>query len=383
VAASRGGAVIHKLDNDSATTLYEGCTGTYGPVPPTKVGVYACGTSAGKPRYHSTPKEHRVMQTSLARRLLAGAAGLMIGAAGSMALAAPAHATVPTVDGEFVCDEETGEWVITWTVTNSEADLEGTLTAVTVDPEADLSPIVVGATLPVSGAGPLTAEQRVPGETEQASLAVEVLWLPDGREKVNDDDKTLTLEGECKKDDGEEPPPPTPPITVVPGATCEFALVFVRNDGVEEPITMALTPNEDTAHGHGGAFLEFFEDPVDGVVEIPEGLELEIVGDIAAGDTVGPLGPFEVGAAHVHGFEAFAGLEVQVVIAAGEEVLLDETFVWDELAAELDCEDDGEGGGLPVTGMSTGLLALGALVLLAIGGGLYLAARRRRVTFTT
>lgn len=37
---------------------------------------------------------------------------------------------------------------------------------------------------------------------------------------------------------------------------------------------------------------------------------------------------------------------------------------------------------LPQTGVSTGVIALGAVVLLVVGGGLYLVARRRRVSFT-
>lgn len=43
-------------------------------------------------------------------------------------------------------------------------------------------------------------------------------------------------------------------------------------------------------------------------------------------------------------------------------------------------EDDDEG--LPVTGLSTGMLAAGGALLLAIGGGAYLLARRRRMSFT-
>lgn len=48
----------------------------------------------------------------------------------------------------------------------------------------------------------------------------------------------------------------------------------------------------------------------------------------------------------------------------------------------------GKGGeaddeGLPVTGLSTGALAVGGALLLAAGGAAYLLARRRRVSFTT
>ena len=40
------------------------------------------------------------------------------------------------------------------------------------------------------------------------------------------------------------------------------------------------------------------------------------------------------------------------------------------------------GGELPITGSTTTLIAGGAVLLLAVGAGVYLVARRRRVTFT-
>lgn len=42
----------------------------------------------------------------------------------------------------------------------------------------------------------------------------------------------------------------------------------------------------------------------------------------------------------------------------------------------------GQGGGLPVTGAQSGIAVGIALALLAVGGGLYFAARRRRIRFT-
>jgi LPXTG-motif cell wall-anchored protein len=58
--------------------------------------------------------------------------------------------------------------------------------------------------------------------------------------------------------------------------------------------------------------------------------------------------------------------------------------------SEDDGEDEGDTGAggeadeesLPRTGASTALIAGGAVALLALGGGLFLVARRRRVRFT-
>ena len=47
-----------------------------------------------------------------------------------------------------------------------------------------------------------------------------------------------------------------------------------------------------------------------------------------------------------------------------------------------DCDTSGNGGGLPVTGAAAGGLAGGAGALLAVGVGLFLMARRRKVKFT-
>ena len=55
---------------------------------------------------------------------------------------------------------------------------------------------------------------------------------------------------------------------------------------------------------------------------------------------------------------------------------------WEIEIPEPECEDAGEGGELPVTGTTATLIAAGAVLLLALGNGAYLIARRRRVTFT-
>jgi hypothetical protein len=78
-------------------------------------------------------------------------------------------------------------------------------------------------------------------------------------------------------------------------------------------------------------------------------------------------------------FPASEGLKV----TASAEGIDDETFAWEQPEG---CEEGGGGGGddgdLPVTGVAATGIAAGALVLLAVGGMLFMIARRRRTTFT-
>lgn len=174
-------------------------------------------------------------------------------------------------------------------------------------------------------------------------------------------------------------------VTIV---TCDFYVFIFRNNGEEGGLEFSLTPNQDTTAGDAPDFVALLdaEPDEDGFIEIPPEADLESTEAVGADETIGPLGPLEIGEAQAHGFEAAAGLEVTVeVTVGGEPVELDNPVAsFDDDAEGLGCEngDDGEGGELPTTGNTTMYIAGGAAVLLALGGGLFLIARRRRVTFT-
>src|SRR6185312_8709415 len=70
--------------------------------------------------------------------------------------------------------------------------------------------------------------------------------------------------------------------------------------------------------------------------------------------------------------EGADGLVAKLSINGGQA----KDYAW---AKPADC--GGDGGGLPLTGANTGLLAGAALVLVSGGGGLFFMARRRRVRF--
>lgn len=277
--------------------------------------------------------------TSLRRRIalraVAVAASAFMGAAATLALASPASAHHPIVSGTAECDETTGEWVITWTVENSERDLEGTLKRVTTTPDMALSTITVGATLPKKGQGVLTEQVRVGNDVTSASLSVMALWNRKGHIIKATRDATVTLGGDCA--------PVAPVVESI--SDCDSLTVTVTNPGTE-PLEGSVTVGDDTR-------------PL----------------NVAPGETA------------TETFPAGEGTVATVTIG-------DKSFTLEWVKPE-DCDEPepsepaqpGEGGGdedeeLPETGVPTGLLAGGAALLLAAGAGTYLVARKRRITFT-
>lgn len=237
---------------------------------------------------------HRV---SRRRRLFAGPLAMAIGVIGAVALAAPASAQTATVYGQVVCDATSGDWVITWTVANDQADRVATIHTVQVTPNADISPIASNAIVPKQGDGVLTATQRVSaGAASLATLNILVGWDRVTRDHAKD---TVDLRGECTTSPGPSPAPTaSPPATPSPEPTAG------------PPTSPSPEPTASTS-------------PTEATSPSPE-----------------PA-----------------------------------------------ASDGGQGGGdrnndLPETGTNVGLIAGGAGALLALGAGLFLIARRRRITFT-
>jgi hypothetical protein len=103
------------------------------------------------------------------RRTTAVLAGAFIGLAGAVAIAAPASAHHPEVSPESSCINADGSWTVKWTITNSEDDLEGTITSVrTLPRKSTITGIEEGDTLPKSvdgalhGGGRCQAGPRLP-----------------------------------------------------------------------------------------------------------------------------------------------------------------------------------------------------------------------------
>jgi hypothetical protein len=262
------------------------------------------------------------------RRVLVLGGAALVGVAAAVALASPASAHHPIVTGNAVCDTAVGDWVVTWTVDNSESDLQGRLIDVDLTPAGTtVTNIVVGATLPRHGEGTLTGTQKVPARETSARLTVEGQWNRDGRIIQAKDSATVTFEGRCA--------PPEQPTTPKPSASfataCDGQVTVTLANAAD-----ATAPAEFTVTGKNG---------------------------FTAKKTVAP-------GAEDKSIVVPAANSGEITVTSGDFTATGKRVV------------PGSCGGLPVTGVKVGAAAAGALGLVGVGAGLFLVARRRRVRFT-
>jgi LPXTG-motif cell wall-anchored protein len=285
-----------------------------------------------------------VNQTSLTRRLLIGAAGLVVGGMAAFGLASPASAQdddVETFTGqhdlltpsqvEFVDDCDG-----TWVSIVSGTFLETYHWTITAGGEEIWSADVPGGTSP---------EEAPLVPSDAGEILVDFDGSPD-----NAWPQAWTWTAPAGEDCEEEEPEPEPPAQtgeILFEFDCEvFTLTITNTTDVEELLTVVPSVGE----------------PVE--VTVPAGTEEE------------------PGESEPVSFPSSEGLTVDVQFE-GESVIEDGPLeITSEEWEELGCADDGEGGELPTTGNTTMFIAGGAVALLALGGALFLIARRRRVTFT-
>lgn len=255
------------------------------------------------------------------RRLTAFAGAVLAGTAAALLLASPASAHQTMVEGTAVCDTAKGDWVVTWTVGNTEDDLEGKITGMSLKPDGTtVTNIAKDAVLPMKGKGELTGVQRVAASEKEASLSVSAQWIRD-KETINHKDAdTVTFTGTCAKN------------------TATFATAC---DGV---VTVTL---DNTAGTEAAKF----------VVKGKDGWVVEKT--VEAGKTDSSVKVPAANSAEITVSQS------DTVIATGKKAL------------PANC------GGLPVTGAKAGAAAAGALGLVGAGAALFVMARRRRIRFTT
>jgi LPXTG-motif cell wall-anchored protein len=257
------------------------------------------------------------------RRLLVLVTAVAAGTLGAMSLASPTHAHQPFVKGVAVCDTATGDWVVTWTVQNSEDDLAGRVTGVHLTPQdTTVSAIAVDAVLPRSGDGALTGTQRVPASATSASLRVDVHWNR-GRGVDASHSGRVELKGTCAKQ------------AATPGASfessCEGNVAVTLTNAAD-----ATAPAQFTVTGEGGFSQTSTVDAGQSAkVDVPKANAKAVkVTESTSGST-------------------FDGQFVPVA----------------------NC--------LPVTGTKTGMMAAGGIALAGVGGVLFLFFRRRRIRFVS
>jgi LPXTG-motif cell wall-anchored protein len=134
------------------------------------------------------------------RRLAIVVVATVAGTAGILAITmTPAWAHHTTVTGDPVCDTDTGNWVITWTVKNSEWNKTARLTEASWRPDGStMTNIAVGAFLPKPRDGVLSGVQTVTGSATSASLRVRAEW--DNGFKENAHTTRVTFNGTCQED---------------------------------------------------------------------------------------------------------------------------------------------------------------------------------------
>jgi hypothetical protein len=260
------------------------------------------------------------------RRMLAIAGAAFVGAAAALAFASPASAHHTAVEGAPVCDTETGEWVVAWTVRSQDTPPRATQFKL-VEIEADPDTAIEWATDPgvfQSIDDPFVGEQRLPGDATEATLAVRGAWN-NGFEEEKRRKGKVPLEGPCEQPPGES----APSAEFTTSCEGDVTVLLTNGDEATAPATLTVT-------GTDGLSEERTLQPgEDDTVDVPAANAGEVT--VTEGDTVVATGKRDVPA---------------------------------------NC------GGLPVTGANVAAAAGTAGGLVAIGAVLFLVARRRRIQFT-
>ncbi len=161
--------------------------------------VVRCPIDRHEPAIPHTPQGVHVSKYLTVRRAVVVAIAMLAGAFAALIGAAPASAHFSGVTGTAVCDNDTGEWVVTWTVEVHRTNLPGTLTKVELTPAGStVTNIQVGATIPNPGS--LVGVQRVPNSESVADIVIRAAW-PDGyKENQDRPAPPISLDGSCKQD---------------------------------------------------------------------------------------------------------------------------------------------------------------------------------------
>jgi hypothetical protein len=330
------------------------------------------------------------------RRTSTVAAGTFLGLVGMMATATPALACHTDVVGKAVCISQNGDWVVKWKLHNSQYKEDGTITSLSYAPETgSLSGIAVGATVPKKRhGGVLEGLQTVPAGASEATLQVTVNW--------QDISKVKTDSGKVRKPNPNRTPvcKPTSPSpspsasessSPSPSPSVSESSSPSPSPSVSESNSPSPSPSDSTPPTQTPPSSEEPEVPVKEPqfvysndcdtftvgIEIPASWpeDITVTFTPSVGEPKTVVG--KVGETTTVDFPATEGLKVTATPEGYEDEAAEIAYETPE-----DCDTDGEGGGLPVTGAAAGGIAGGAAALLGLGALLFFLARRRKVKFT-
>ncbi|MEW1585540.1 LPXTG cell wall anchor domain-containing protein [Micromonospora vinacea] len=358
------------------------------------------------------------------RRALAALGAVVVSLAGTLAVMAPANADPSdfSIDHEVRCLAD-GTYQIRWTFLAEASSTDATryrfVTVEVIPPDTSIDPIAASpeGVFPHSVGKPVVGNQTLPGTTTYADLIVWVQW-DDGYYETSGFSGGVPLDGRCGQ-------PPTDPTATFQSRCDGTALVDLANPPAGRTVdlvvkafpvgftrTVSLAPGKSvkgivvprgfdvltvTVAGEREAFAVYSwaVDPNHCVVPDISARSTcdEFVIAVSAPDA-GPYllvtfapnhGPeqrrtIEVGTTVDVSFPAVAGLAVTLRSDEFDPQVghLNGPYRWERPAG---CADGG-GGGLPVTGQSTGGVVAGAGLLLVVGATVFVLARRRRIWFT-
>ncbi|MET8085517.1 LPXTG cell wall anchor domain-containing protein [Micromonospora sp. NPDC005237] len=358
------------------------------------------------------------------RRALAALGAVVVSLAGTLAFMPTANADPPgfTVNHEARCMAD-GTYQIQWTVLAETAPTDATryrfVKVEVYPPDTSIDPIAASpeGVFPHSLGKPVTGTQTLPGTATFADLAVWVQW-DDGYSETSGVAAGAPLDGRCGQ-------PPTDPTASFQPRCDGTVLVDLANPPAGRTVdvvlatypkgysrTVSLAPGATAKGIVVPRGYDFFSVTVAGASEAIAVYSWEfdpghcVVPDIRARSTCEKLviavsgpnvgvnslvlfnpnhGPeqrrlVEMGTTVDVSFPAVAGLAVALRSDAFDPQAshLNGPYRWEQPAG---CADGG-GGGLPVTGQSTGGVLAAAGLLLVAGATLFVVARRRRIWFT-
>jgi hypothetical protein len=350
------------------------------------------------------------------RRTTTVIGGSFLGLAGVVVMAVPALACHANITPESSCVNTDGSWVVKWQVANSEPDLVGSIKKITLTPsDSSLTGIKEGDELPKSSQGSLTATQTLSASASSAGLEITGHWA--NRGNPIESTRSASTGKPTQLCEGQTPPttPPTTPATTEPTtpattapttpATTAPTTAPTTTAPTTAPTTTAPATTEPTSTAPTTAPTPTptvsvpvpSDTPPDTVLPTPivdidcstmtfglDNTKGTIEYKMHFKTSKGEVRDLDIkpGEKKSEKFSATTGFKLTITFSAivdGNSYPDTETFTY---VKPDDCDDNGSGGGLALTGANAGGIAGGAALLLAIGGGLFFLARRRKVNFT-